>query len=733
MLRKLSFQQNIVGDNLNSDIEELEKDLAKIEGIIAKNENASAESKAVFDMLKNSIDEMKRGNYETLRKLHQENKMLANLAFATKVNGAEYNELITVIQKMNQTIDENTRPYINAFKGVGNFGIEKSINLLQSSFQSMFAEMPPIVKSLFDGGKDAFSRFKQYRENRAAQKQELDANFKEYLKNYGKSPEEQIVAEISHAMQEGMNEELVAQLQGTDNLPQMVEFLKNSTVFNKRLADEMKKLAESPEKQQELVIQIKKALENNPDEGKENFLDKERQETYQRDSVEATRTVADKLDLLIEATEKNTKASENQNNSLLSGLTKFLPAGLRDAIAGVVQAPLNVIAKGKDVVKAGASAAAKTVAKGGEVVAKGGKVALEGTKKVAQKGAEKLGSTAAGQAVKKGAQVLGKNLLKAVPVVGTAVMAYEAVSLVQDIVKNDPMFSDIEKLEENISKATEPQERTDGLDLTSGLDDESMENVEMWRESTEQRANEKGKNESVIAFEKNLEFLKQMHKEGTTTSWNPLGGHFGESRDDIIAEMAENWEGMDNVTKDKYRTLGLDPTTLYGTTANGNFTFKETEGGSLAALYGNDAVGVGAEHDALQAKIREGADKYQDFRMEKLLDKADEHARLSDVNFRMGSQEGYRYHEAMIDKTTDATLSVATGQQQAHDIMRQEAVLKKYALENSASGQQASGNVTNITNNNVVNNTSSKGGSGGFLSNPSADAARGSSPVETRW
>ena len=215
---------------------------------------------------------MKRGNYETLRKLHQENKMLANLAFATKVNGAEYNELITVIQKMNQTIDENTRPYINAFKGVGNFGIEKSINLLQSSFQSMFAEMPPIVKSLFDGGKDAFNRFKQYRENKSVQKQELDANFKKFLKNYGKSPEEQIVSEISQAMQEGMNEELVNQLKGTDNLPQMVEFLKNSTLFNERLAEEMQKLAESPEKQQELVVQIKKALENKPDDDKGNFI-----------------------------------------------------------------------------------------------------------------------------------------------------------------------------------------------------------------------------------------------------------------------------------------------------------------------------------------------------------------------------------------------------------------------------------------------------------------------------
>lgn len=265
MLRKLSFQQNIVGDNLNSDIEELEKDLAKIEGIIAKNENASAESKAVFDMLKNSIDEMKRGNYETLRKLHQENKMLANLAFATKVNGAEYNELITVIQKMNQTIDENTRPYINAFKGVGNFGIEKSINLLQSSFQSMFAEMPPIVKSLFDGGKDAFIRFKQYRENRAGQKQELDANFKEYLKNYGKTdnrlPEEQIFDEITQSIQEGMSEELYAQMRNTDNLPQMVEFLKNGKLFNERLAQEIEKLAESPEKQEELVARIKDILE----------------------------------------------------------------------------------------------------------------------------------------------------------------------------------------------------------------------------------------------------------------------------------------------------------------------------------------------------------------------------------------------------------------------------------------------------------------------------------------
>ena len=81
----------------------------------------------------------------------------------------------------------------------------------------------------------------------------------------------QIVSEISQAMQEGMNEEIVNQLKGTDNLPQMVEFLKNSTLFNERLAEEIEKLTKSPEKQEELVARIKDILEGKQSRTKTEF------------------------------------------------------------------------------------------------------------------------------------------------------------------------------------------------------------------------------------------------------------------------------------------------------------------------------------------------------------------------------------------------------------------------------------------------------------------------------
>ena len=89
----------------------LEGDIQKLESIIGTNEKASAESKALLDLLKNSFDEAKKGNYEVLRKLHAENKMIADLAFKANTTGGEYAELVTVSFGIARILEESDRKF----------------------------------------------------------------------------------------------------------------------------------------------------------------------------------------------------------------------------------------------------------------------------------------------------------------------------------------------------------------------------------------------------------------------------------------------------------------------------------------------------------------------------------------------------------------------------------------------------------------------------------------------
>lgn len=727
MLRKLSFTtEQVDKDVLKDDLNALEENIKAMEVSIAQNSNASLESKAVFHLVKKSFEEAKKGNYETLRKLHQENKMIADLAFANKTTGEEYNQLISVIGKMNQSINDTTRPYINAAKTFSNFGIDKSINMAKNYLMSSLGDMPPIVQKMFWGGKGLLDQYKAYKENKESQKQELDAEFKDYLKQYGTDPNkdenegvrpedapeksilnevakklelakengfelpEEKQAELLDSIKIGIAQEYQKFMQEGHTLEEVMSAVQDEERFNQLMLAEMKKISESPERMEEIAERVR---EQHPEATKEDFYAKEREEEYQRDSIEATNNLAEKVELLTVATQKNTEASsENGSGGPLSKLANLIPKGIKDAITKVTEAaPVKMVADG---VKQAAQKVGQVAQKGGEAVVKGGKVAVESTKQGAKKGLEK----GASMATKQGAKVIGKQLLKAVPVVGAGIMAYEAVSLVNDIVENDPMFSDADALNANVEKALEPQQRTDGLDLSSGLDDESMEHVELWQESTEQRQKD---NKEGISFQKNLDLLKQMHKDGASRSWNILGGHFGDSREDIIEEMTAQWDKMDEDTRKKYIAMGIDPKRMYEW--NGD-QFKnegqarsvyEQEGGTLAAMFGSNAPEAGTV----------------------------EHAKL--------------VADAAVAGKVTSIYGAGRDKRGARLKFEEERAMAQKAREQArqtAAEQKPTSNITNITNNNVVNNNNSKGGGlMGSLFNPSANAARGSAPVEVRW
>lgn len=193
-------------------------------------------------------------------------------------------------KSMPQIVNDATKGLANIIKDKqGNSIVGASVKGVGGYFGDIVAgTMPQIVK-------DAFNGFKKLKEGVAPKKGNdetvdvPDSNNKFDTStniNYG---------DFAQGFQDGIITELSKVTKNTELLPHITDLLSDSSKFEVAILAELEKLSNSPEKMNELLVNIQNELSDTNAKPAEDFRDKENEEIYRNQSIAALENIANNL------------------------------------------------------------------------------------------------------------------------------------------------------------------------------------------------------------------------------------------------------------------------------------------------------------------------------------------------------------------------------------------------------------------------------------------------------